>query len=307
MEDPQPLPRILPPCGSGRRSCGDSNSSPEFEFWMVRNPSLPPPNLLSADELFSGGVLLPLQNLNLAPQREADASGSDRVTGPEAEPESSAAELTANSALTSSKRWRDIFRRSEKKSGEAAQSVKEKDSRRREKKSGGGGGGASSAELNINIWPFSRSRSAGNGGNRPRAAAIRKVSSAPCSRSNSRGESKSRKPPSSPGRAGVHLGRSSPVWQVRRGSAAEKKRSEGVENRRRVPIAGGAKARVLSLNVPVCMSYRQHFSCKSDEFTTAGVIVVDGGGGGAVAGGEGTRGSGSNLFSFRSIFTKKVY
>ncbi|XP_047940884.1 uncharacterized protein LOC125187897 [Salvia hispanica] len=296
MEDPHPPPRILPPSrsGSGRRSCGDANSSPEFEFWMVRNPSLPPPNLLSADELFSGGVLLPLHNLNLAPPREADA---DRDPEPEPESESSAAELTANSsALTSSKRWRDIFRKSEKKSGEEAQSVKEKENRRREKKNGGGG--ASAAELNINIWPFSRSRSAGNGGNRPRAAAIRKVSSAPCSRSNSRGESKSRKPPTSPGRGGVHLGRSSPVWQVRRGG--EKKRSEGIENRRRVPIAGGAKARVLSLNVPVCMGYRQHFSCKSDEITV-------GGGGGAVAGGEGTRGSGSNLFNIRSIFTKKVY
>ncbi|XP_057764966.1 uncharacterized protein LOC130985833 [Salvia miltiorrhiza] len=301
MEEPQPLPRILAPCGSGRRSCGDSNS-PEFEFWMVRNPSFPPPNLLSADELFSDGVLLPLHNLNLSnevPPRGADASGSDRGPDPESSSTESA-ELSANSSLTSSKRWRDIFRKNDKKNGDD-QSVKEKDSsvkeRRREKKNGSVGGAGSSAELNINIWPFARSRSAGNSGTRPRAAAVatRKVSSAPCSRSNSRGESKSRKWPSSPGRGGVHLGRSSPVWQVRREKAVKN------EGRRRVPVAGASKARVLSLNVPVCMGYRQHFSCSSDQ-NSAGAVVAAAG---RPAAGDGVRGT--NLFNIRSLFTKKVY
>ncbi|KAH6768822.1 serine/arginine repetitive matrix-like protein [Perilla frutescens var. frutescens] len=319
MEEPE----SLAPCGSGRRSCGDSKS-PEFEFWMVRNPSFPQPNLLSADELFSDGVLLPLHHLNISnevptpPPREAHASGSNPVP----EPDSSATELSPTSSLTSSKRWRDIFRKNDKKGNGDDHSVKEKDGsakeRRREKKSGVSVGGASSAELNINIWPFARSRSAGNGGTRPRAASTvpRKVSSAPCSRSNSRGESKSRKWPSSPSRAGVHLGRSSPVWQVRRSGGggrsseavsvnAEKVvKKDGNEGRRRVPVAGGSKGRVLSLNVPMCIGYRQHFSCRSNENIAGGVIGGAAGGGGT-ASGEGVRGS--NLFNIRSLFTKKVY
>ncbi|KAL2524087.1 hypothetical protein Adt_09141 [Abeliophyllum distichum] len=105
-------------------------------------------------------------------------------------------------------------------------------SEKEKKKKGGGAGsgcgsnGVSTAELNITLWPFSRSISAGSNGYRPlmgagSSAATRKVSSAPCSRSNSAGESKtSKKCPSSPSRAGVHLGRSSPVWCVRRGSSS---------------------------------------------------------------------------------------
>lgn len=295
---------------------------------MVRNPSFPQPNLLSADELFSHGVLLPLHHLNLS--NDPPPSGSDRVEqpGPSA---IESAELSATSTLTSSKRWRDIFRKTDKKTPPASSgngddhTVKEKDSgvkeRRREKKNGVGvgvAGGATSAELNINIWPFARSRSAGNGGTRPRAAATRKVSSAPCSRSNSRGESKSRKWPSSPGRAGVHLGRSSPVWQVRRSgggrssegvsaSAEKGVKKDGNECRRRVPVAGGSKARVLSLNVPMCIGYRQHFSCSSDEISTGGVAGTAAGvcQSGAAASGEGVRGN--NIFNIRSLFTKKVY
>lgn len=295
---------------------------------MVRNPSFPQPNLLSADELFSHGVLLPLHHLNLS--NDPPPSGSDRVEqpGPSA---IESAELSATSTLTSSKRWRDIFWKTDKKTPPASSgngddhTVKEKDSgvkeRRREKKNGVGvAGGATSAELNINIWPFARSRSAGNGGTRPRAAATRKVSSAPCSRSNSRGESKSRKWPSSPGRAGVHLGRSSPVWQVRRSgggggrsseavsaSAEKGVKKDGNEGRRRVPVAGGSKARVLSLNVPMCIGYRQHFSCSSDEISTGGVAGTAAGvcQSGAAASGEGVRGN--NIFNIRSLFTKKVY
>ncbi|KAL8461514.1 hypothetical protein ACS0TY_032843 [Phlomoides rotata] len=315
MEEPDPLPRIHSPCSSGRRSCGDSNS-PEFEFWMVGNPSFPQPNLLSADELFSGGVLLPLHHLHLSDTRPPPP-GSDPVPGLEtsaAEP----ADLSAASALTSSKRWTDIFRKNEKKISPAENSAKEKENsvkeKRREKKNGGGGAGATAAELNINIWPFSRSRSAGNGGNRPRAAAAacRKVSSAPCSRSNSRGETKSRKWPSSPTRAGVHLGRSSPVWQVRRSGVAGGggRSSEYVvknEGRRKVAVAGGSKARVLSLNVPMCIGYRHQLSCRSDESSVGGVATsaVGGGRSGGGVSGEGVRGS--NLFNIKSLFTRKVY
>ncbi|PIN06314.1 hypothetical protein CDL12_21141 [Handroanthus impetiginosus] len=203
--------------------------------------------------------------------KDPEASGSDRVPEPESLTNESA-ELSATSTLTSSKRWRDIFKKNDKKSSQIClddRSSKEKDygvkEKKREKKNGGVGvsNGVSAAELNINIWPFSRSRSAGNGGPRPRSsAAARKVSSAPCSRSNSAGESKSRKWPSSPGRAGVHLGRSSPVWQARRNgggrsseavvkSADKGLKKDGNESRRKIPTAasgggGGSKAKVAS-------------------------------------------------------------
>ncbi|KAI3456505.1 hypothetical protein Pfo_013168 [Paulownia fortunei] len=344
MEEPEPHPQILTPCSSGRRRSGDSNS-PEFEFWMIRNPSFPQPNLLSADELFSDGVLLPLHLLHLSnetptpPPQDPEASGLGQVQEPESNT-TELAELSATSTLTSSKRWRDIFKKNDKKSSEAStiintddHSTKEKDNsvkeKKREKKNGGAGGGGASngvtaAELNINIWPFSRSRSAGNGGTRPRsAAATRKVSSAPCSRSNSAGESKSRKWPSSPGRAGVHLGRSSPVWQVRRSggggrsseavvkSAEKGIKKDGNVGRRKLPVAGsgggGSKAKVLNLNVPMCIGYRHHLSCRSDEISAGGVTAEAAGGGrnGGGVSGEGVRGS--NLFNIRSLFTKKVY
>ncbi|KAF2304896.1 hypothetical protein GH714_000393 [Hevea brasiliensis] len=184
---------------------------------MVRNPSFPEPDLLSADELFVDGVLLPLHLLHLHTHHRPDPRDSKPDpkppnSYPNAEPRASPKTITAESynPSTASKRWRDIFKK----------------------------GGASSAELNINIWPFSRSRSAGNSGGRPRmfpgAAGSRKVSSAPCSRSN-QGELKSRKWPSSPGRGGVHVGRSSPVWQVRRGggfSEAVKRSSERMKSKR---------------------------------------------------------------------------
>ncbi|KAL6333863.1 hypothetical protein AAG906_031162 [Vitis piasezkii] len=235
-------------------------------------------------------------------------------------------------ASTASKRWKDIFKKGEKKSEKNGEDKEKEKEKKKERKSGSG---ASSAELNINIWPFSRSRSAGNNAVRPRMAAggagTRKVSSAPCSRSNSAGESKSRKWPSSPGRPGVHLGRSSPVWQVRRGGSASRSleplvrnaekgsKKEGSENRRNrtpaaAPPAGIPKARVLNLNVPMCIGYRHHLSCRSDENSTIGTshtIGSRGGGAGASlgngGGGSGNVGSASNLFNLRSLFTKKVY
>ncbi|XP_042040935.1 uncharacterized protein LOC121786381 [Salvia splendens] len=227
-----------------------TTNSPEFEFWMLRNPSLPQPNLPSADELFSGGFLLPL-HLPAEPQPPPKPTAA---TQPE------------------SKRWRHLF----KKSGGAVNNV------------------VSAAELNINIWPFSRSRSAGS---RPYAAA-RKASSAPCSRSNSAGESKSRRWAHSPNRAGVHLRRSSPVWQLRGGREKVAKRDGNYG----LTKVGGSKARVLNLNVPTCIGYRNRLSCGYGEGRAA---AGSGGGCGGSVSGEVIRRS--HLFSIRSFFTKKVH
>ncbi|KAJ4703986.1 putative Serine/arginine repetitive matrix protein 2 [Melia azedarach] len=292
-----------------RRSSSDSNS-PEFEFWMVRNPSFPQPNLLSADELFVDGVLLPLHLLS---HRQSDPPDPNPTTDPEppsmepgaqeqeAESGPELRQVTAESStngLTSSKRWKDIFKKGQKKTTTKNAEEKEK---KRDKKSQTA---ASSAELNINIWPFSRSRSAGNSATRPRmvpgAPGTRKVSSAPCSRSNSAGESKSRKWSSSPGRAGVHVGRSSPIWQVKRGGSGVTKTFEAAvrsgekvggkkENRSKLVGNNGGKARVLNLNVnvPMCIGYRHHLSCRSDENSALGVVGVgnnkNSGNGGSVA------------------------
>ncbi|KAL6990721.1 hypothetical protein U1Q18_008840 [Sarracenia purpurea var. burkii] len=337
------MPETLSPSSSGRRS-SDCNS-PEFEFWMVRNPSFPQPDLLSADELFVDGVLLPLQLLHLHPHHHSDdpldnphphtpSSHTRPKPDPTPGPELSTAPPDPQaSALSSSKRWKDIFKKSDVKTSNLNGSSKEdKEKEKKKDRKGSGGGGASSAELNINIWPFARSRSAGNGGNRPRmvagSAAFRKVSSAPCSRSNSAGESKSRKWPSSPSRGGVHLGRSNPVWNVRRGGGSFVGRSseqvvvrnaekgiqkEGNDSGRKAPATagdgGGPKARVLSLNVPTCIGYRQHLSCRSDESDAVRVIVAgdDGDGGQSGGSGSGEGGRGGNLFNLRSLFAKKVY
>ncbi|KAL6332611.1 hypothetical protein AAG906_009931 [Vitis piasezkii] len=307
-------PQTLSPSSSGRRS-SDSNS-PEFEFWMVRNPSFPQPNLLSADELFVDGVLLPLHLLHHNPDsskpvQELNSEAPDSeppIPDTEPEPGPGPEISSAAPASTASKRWKDIFKKGEKKSEKNGEDKEKEKEKKKERKSGSG---ASSAELNINIWPFSRSRSAGNNAVRPRMAAggagTRKVSSAPCSRSNSAGESKSRKWPSSPGRPGVHLGRSSPVWQVRRGNRRNRTPAAA-------PPAGIPKARVLNLNVPMCIGYRHHLSCRSDENSTIGTshtIGSRGGGAGASlgngGGGSGNVGSASNLFNLRSLFTKKVY
>ncbi|OMO64796.1 hypothetical protein COLO4_31834 [Corchorus olitorius] len=157
------------------------------------------------------------------------------------------------------------------------------------------------------------------------AAGTRKVSSAPCSRSNSAGESKSRKWPSSPSRAGVHLGRSSPVWQVRRGGSggksfdamarsAEKSsgKKEVTETRRGKTGSGGNgnKAKVLNLNVPMCIGYRHHLSCRTDENSTIFTGVSTGSNG--VRGRSSSSGldvgsRSNNFFNFRNLFTKKVY
>ncbi|KAK2992203.1 hypothetical protein RJ640_005690 [Escallonia rubra] len=318
-------PQILSPSNSGRKS--SSSNSPEFEFWMLRNPSFPQPDLLSADQLFSGGVLLPLHLLH---QQNPDHP-PDPQPGP---PDPEAAALVSNqepssgsglsTTLTGSKRWKDIFKKSDRK----VASSREDKEKKKERKGAGTGAGVGT-ELNINIWPFSRSRSAGNGGGRPRAAAgsgaTRKVSSAPCSRSNSAGESKSRKWPSSPSRGGVHVGRSSPVWQARRGGhvprssePAARQAEKGIKHEANEPRrnktapaaagGGGAKPKVVNLNVPMCIGYRHHLSCSSDENSAVGgatgKISAPAGSAGA---GSGEGGRGSNMFNLRSLFTKKVY
>ncbi|XP_073030866.1 uncharacterized protein [Primulina eburnea] len=339
MGEPETLPKILSSRSSGTRRSTDSNS-PEFEFCMLRNPSSPQPNILSADELFSDGFLLPLHLLNLSddPTHPHTMSATPEETGSDQFQENQdsilieSADLSANPSFTSSKRWMDIFKKGEKKSSSLFNGVNADDSskgkdiksnskeKKREKKNGvGSSKGVSAAELNINIWPFSRSISAGNSAARPRSAvATRKVSSAPCSRSNSRGESKSRKWPSSPNRAGVHLGRSSPVWQVRRGGSGRRSATfvknpqkgickNGNDSCWRTPPAesvGGRsnKARVLSLNVPMCIGYRQQLSCRSDENSAVAVSTALTGGN---VGGDGVRGG--YLFNIRSLFSKKVY
>ncbi|KAL3519412.1 hypothetical protein ACH5RR_017561 [Cinchona calisaya] len=338
---PRPPPLFSPADSS---SSSNSSSSPEFEFWnILQNPSnFPQPNLLSADQLFSDGFLLPLHLLHTSDDPPGTSGSDPHGSVPEFSAVLSSAPPPAT--FTSSKRWKDIFKISGSSNSERRRLVgDDKEIKKKDKKISavaGGGAGVTAAELNINIWPFRRSRSAGNGGSRPRMAAAaagggatRKVSSAPCSRSNSAGESKSRKQwPSSPSRGGVHLARSTPVWQVRRGTGggkgggggdlvarnAEKGvKKEVSEVRRKTQVSavssggaacgggGGAKAKVLHLNVPICIGYRSHLSCRSDENSAVRVepeATADGGGGGSD---EGVRGN--TLFNIRSLFSKKVH
>lgn len=316
---------------------------------MVRNPSFPQPDLMPADELFVNGVLLPLHLLpNKQPEENSQSDPNPAASEPPIPDSEPGPPITSEPAtvLSASKRWRDIFKKEKGKHGtknlEDKDKVKEKEKKKEKKIQSQSG--ASPAELNINIWPFSRSRSAGTSGTRPRmtagAAGTRKVSSAPCSRSNSAGESKSRKWPSSPSRAGVHLGRSSPVWQVRRGGSGVKSSDvmarsgeksscakKEVTETHRGKISNGAgnanKAKVLNLNVPMCIGYRHHLSCRTDEnsailadFSTGrtggrGVGGVGVGGAGNKGNGRSSSGpnvgSGSNFFNLRNLFTKKVY
>lgn len=108
----QKLPERLTPCNSGRRrSCDcDSNHSPEFEFWMVRNPSFPQPTQLSADELFSDGVLLPLDLLHCPSADDPLESNTSSHHKTEPEPSGSGrpepeTELSASIVNTSARRF----------------------------------------------------------------------------------------------------------------------------------------------------------------------------------------------------------
>ncbi|PKA57831.1 hypothetical protein AXF42_Ash015209 [Apostasia shenzhenica] len=274
-----------------RRSTS-SSSSPEFEFWMGQNPCLPPPELLSADELFVDGVVLPLQLLSL---QRSDSAAQPITTDPSqslppASIRSSVRLLETPSSV--SRRWRDLFNlMADKKTEEDEDAVDKK--RKKERKSGG-----SPVELNINIWPFSRSRSAGNatcsGCGRSRSVlamgAGRKVCSAPCSRSNSRRESS--KPPTAAVRLS-HLGRNNnPVRQVRRAGQARNDLA-GMSD----PAAG---VRVLNLNVNSCIGYGNQVSCRvedSDGEVAAGLTEDES----AASGGHG------RLFGLRGLFSKKIF
>ncbi|PKA55245.1 hypothetical protein AXF42_Ash003882 [Apostasia shenzhenica] len=302
MEFPLESPR--------RRS--SASSSPEFEFWMLTNPasSEPNPQLLSADELFAGGVLLPLHLLSLTPAPAASGGGGGSPLippppPPAPPPATETEDPPPSPPPPSSKKWKTIFKSGEKKS----------DKKDRKASSNAAAAAAAAAELNIHIWPFSRSRSAGNG--RPRAVGgggggggggIRKTSSAPCSRSNSSGE-----PAAGPAGAaataavagrrtgGIYLGRASPVWQLRRRGGAV------AGGRRDVASAGG---RVLNLNANTCIGHRKPENCRGcdNDAATADVTGDQSGDGDGGAGGRGPGGrvTGS-LFNLKAIFAKKVY
>ncbi|KAI0523146.1 hypothetical protein KFK09_005536 [Dendrobium nobile] len=281
-----------------RQRSNTSPSSPEFEFWMVRNPSFPPSNLLTADELFLDGVLLPLQLLSLPSTERRAQPPSSPPTAPPAEPSPSPSSILLSSSSTSSslsKRWKDLFKAApEKKSGEKDH---EKNLRKKDRRS------SADLNINLNIWPFTRSQSAGG---RPRSIGSvsgRKVSSAPCSRSNSRGESGGgRRWAASPGRGGVHLARSSPVWQIRRTGAGPKEKGK-MWTQTSVSSAGSGVptgVRVLNLNVNSCIGYGEKVSSRGDDSDgiAAGERIVEG---------SGANGSVTSVFSLRSLFSKKVY
>ncbi|CAN6371987.1 unnamed protein product [Urochloa humidicola] len=306
-----------------RRS--SASSSPEFEFWPLHPDPAASPSC--ADELFAGGVLLPLPVLPPKPTSSHPARSSHGAPPPEPDTEAEPGEASilatvappAAASTGGSKRWTDIF---SKKPSPAEDKEKEKrkdgagGGRKQAAHAGGGGGGS---ELNINIWPFSRSRSAGGGSGssaKPRPPA-RKVSSAPCSRSNSRGEAGGppRRWAASPGRAGggVPVGRSSPVWQIRRPAArpapsaselafadrrappqTHKEKSGGTTaagaggGARKAGLGGGVRG--LNLSVNSCIGYRHQVSCRRAD---VGAARGHGGGGG--------------LFGIKGFFSKKVH
>ncbi|EPS69746.1 hypothetical protein M569_05018 [Genlisea aurea] len=267
MEDPQPLHLSRSPPHAG---C----TSPEFEFSMVNDPSCPQPNLLSADELFSGGFLLPLHHLHHADAEQTSSVAAPPAAAPFPPPQPESPSV--------SRRWTQIFRIHERKASDSVDQATHKERRRLS------GAAVAAAELNINLWPFSRSSSTGNGGSRPRApAAARKVSSAPCSRSNSSGDSKSRKLGHSPGRGvGVYLGRTSPVWKLPRNNSGARRSNEisakladkdPSSSATKKTSSGSRAARVLNLNVPICIGYRNHATCSKDHKAELGIAAsIDG-------------------------------
>lgn len=80
---------------------------------MVPNPAVPEPDgILSADELFSDGVLLPLDLVSLA----RTPAGLDQHEAPSAVAEPEARPGPIPDTATGSKRWKDIFKKNDKKS-----------------------------------------------------------------------------------------------------------------------------------------------------------------------------------------------
>jgi hypothetical protein len=306
---------------SEARRSSSASSAVEFHFWPLdANPTASPS---CADELFAGGVLLPLPVLPKKAASHSRTSSGHVSPAPEPEPERKDASLLAaaaspvapSAAITSpappaaaaaaggSKRWTDIF---SKKPAEEKEKRKDAGGRKPAPLAAGSRGGS---ELNINIWPFSQSRSAGGGGSgssSKQRPPPRKASSAPCSRSNSRGEAAGPLPPprrwaASPGRAGVPVGRSSPVWQIRRpapkhappasdpftdGRAAaqqqHKDKAAGGGGRKQ----GGGGVRRLNLRVNSCIGYHHQASCRRADAA---------------------RGDGGGLFGIKGFFSKKVH
>nr|DAD29670.1 TPA_asm: hypothetical protein HUJ06_031138 [Nelumbo nucifera] len=235
---------------------------------MVKNPSFPQPNLHSVDKLFINSILLPLH----LPSHHSNPLDSEPKANAEEmhtlEPESEPGPRPESATLLSKSPLRQSVA-----SFTTTNNHEDKDKdKKKERKSSSG---ANAVELNINIWPFSRSCSAGNSDNRPKmvagGAASRKVSSGPCPRSNSAGEYKFRKWPSSL------------VWKVQRGDSNARSseplawnadkgvKKEGLESRQSMNVGGsGARARVLNLNVPMCIGYHFHLSCKNDVSSTIG-------------------------------------
>ncbi|XP_071737320.1 uncharacterized protein [Rutidosis leptorrhynchoides] len=296
---------------NSRRNSNASNS-PEFEFWSTSSQLQTP--LHSADQLFSDGILLPLHRLTTTnpPNKEQQQQQQQTTTQPLTDtpnPDSNNSINTNGSDLkststSSSKRWKDIF----KKNPETT--TKNNDKKKKKDRTAGptaGSVGSSTPELNINLWPFSRSRSAGTSGTRPRiVAGNRKGSSAPCSRSNSTGD-KYRKWPSSPGRPGVHLGRSSPVWQPKRVGQTRSLHDTLVRNTAekssrptKTSTAG------TGVNLPSCMGYREHVSCRSDVIKENGG-VSRGKGDVTPVSPTGEGGAAGGMFNFKSLFSKKVF
>ncbi|KAL5204249.1 hypothetical protein ABZP36_009120 [Zizania latifolia] len=263
-----------------RRS--SASSSTDFRFWPVDADPAASPSC--ADELFFGGVLLPIPVLH---HRRPCCKGYGLVRAAaaeflEAECRASAAVVSrappaaASPSSGGSKSWTDIF---SKKPAE-------------EKEDRSAGGGRSSSK--------------------PRPPA-RKVCSAPCSRSNSRGEAASsattQQPPrrwaASPGHAGggVPVGRSSPVWQIKRSPAAKHTitpdQPADKRSRQKDKPAGGKKPNIsgeggmrgINLSVNSCIGYRHQVSCRR---TDAGVARRPG----VPAGG---------LFGIKGFFSNKVH
>ncbi|GKC89880.1 hypothetical protein Tco_1150529 [Tanacetum coccineum] len=311
-------PIIINNSSSSRRN--SPSNSPEFEFWTTQ----PHHHQSTADQLFSGGLLLPLHHQNHPPDHQdftnplqkdhQDSTKNTLQTNPDKkdhkdiifEPKNTqpinpndpddninGSDLKAT-PLTSSKRWKDIFKKNpDQKDKEKLENKKKTKEKFSGAGSGTGPGTSGTAELNINLWPFSRSRSAGTSGSRPRTvvgAGNRKVSSAPCSRSNSTGD-KNRRWPSSPGRAGVHLGRSSPVWQAKRFGQSRSLHDNLLRN----SAEKVGPTRVGGVKVPKGGS----ISCRSG---VAGSVAA----GVTPAGESGGASSTTSLFNLRTFFTKKV-
>ncbi|KMZ58124.1 hypothetical protein ZOSMA_7G01550 [Zostera marina] len=203
-------------------------SSPEFEFNSV---AVSQTQLISADELFVDGILLPLRLLFPKIQNQNKVLATATSDTPP---------TTNYSVPVFSKRWTDMFR--------MGSVEKEKDGSKKKTKTKGMGMGmakkkknlagavptrASSAEqlnININIWPFARSRSVKNNKSKSEILLIRKVNSAPCSRSNSDG--------------GINTGHQSQVKQN-----GSKNKTNGRTHNHQKKNAG---SKFLKLNVNSC-------------------------------------------------------